>query len=199
VKRLAILLAAFVAMCAIVLAIPARAGGDPERLRWIPAVATMTRLPSDWGRSARPVPDVPHPPGRLAMQAIGREDRLDVEPFDGRGQSRPNAFTSIREFFRSRRGTSVEIDPRLVSLLGMIARHYDDRPLMLVSGYRDPLGHGRNGSYHLRGMAADIAVPGVPAFTLYKLAVKLGARGAGLYASFVHVDVRDVPYRWTGR
>jgi len=30
------------------------------------------------------------------------------------------------------------------------------------------------------------------------VAKKLGARGTGLYPKFVHLDVRTVPYRWTG-
>ncbi len=161
--------------------------------------------PASWrardALSARDRAIVEHtlPSGRIRMRSVGRKEELDLAAFDGNGLPRSDAFAALRHFFRSMQGHSVDVDPRLVELCGTLQRHWPDRPLVLVSGYRDPAPHGRNKSYHLRGMAADVAVPGVSAFELYKVAVKLGARGTGLYPSFVHLDVRDVPYRWTGR
>jgi uncharacterized protein YcbK (DUF882 family) len=193
-----------IAMCAILLGSARSMARAPEARRAVsPADATRGVDAALWSirdrMLARHTPEPALPEAPLAMRVVARDEKLEVVPFDGRGEPRPDAFASIRHFFRSRTDHSVDIDPRLVELLGVLGRHWPDRPLVLVSAYRDPTRLGRNKSYHLRGMAADVAVPGVRAFALYKAAVALGARGTGLYPSFVHVDVRDVPYRWTGR
>ncbi|GAB6158815.1 hypothetical protein JCM39194_20150 [Desulfotomaculum varum] len=52
--------------------------------------------------------------------------------------------------------------------------------------------------YHLKGMAADIRVPGFPVQSLAALAEQAGFSGIGLYRQqdFVHVDVRGWRARW---
>ena len=68
------------------------------------------------------------------------------------------------------------------------------RAVIVNSGYRNPAHNaavgGRRGSYHLRGMAADIRVPGVSPQALAQAARQAGFRGVIAYATFVHVDVR---------
>ncbi len=68
------------------------------------------------------------------------------------------------------------------------------RPVIINSGYRNPAHNkavgGSPNSYHLRGMAADIRVPGVSPQALAKAARKVGFNGIIAYATFVHVDVR---------
>ena len=88
------------------------------------------------------------------------------------------------------------IDPRLVDALRAIAAEVGGR-LDVVSGYRAPkTWHEHN--YHVRGEAADIRVPGMPARKLRNIARKLGLRGIGWYptTNMIHVDVRDDPYYW---
>jgi uncharacterized protein YcbK (DUF882 family) len=88
-----------------------------------------------------------------------------------------------------------QIDPRLIAALRDIAREAGGR-LDLVSGYRAPRWHEHN--YHVRGEAADIRVPNMPARKLRNIARKLGVPGIGWYptTNMIHVDVRDDPYYW---
>jgi len=54
-------------------------------------------------------------------------------------------------------------------------------------------------SYHTRGMAADIRIPGMTALMARDLAESMGVHGLGYYpvSGFIHVDVRDDRMRWT--
>ena len=76
------------------------------------------------------------------------------------------------------------------------------RPVYITSGYRNREHNARVGgspnSYHLRGMAADIRVPGVNTRDLAAAAREAGFRGIGIYNSFVHVDVRINRAEWRG-
>jgi hypothetical protein len=96
------------------------------------------------------------------------------------------------------------MDPRLIGILSQLSTFYG-RTLQLVSGHRAPGARGTSDtSQHTLGRAADIRVPGVTIAELKKVAIKLGARGVGLYPEkgFVHVDVREKQryyWVWTAR
>jgi hypothetical protein len=96
-----------------------------------------------------------------------------------------------------RTGAENPVDPRLVELLHQIAARTGSR-IQIISAFRAPL-YPRDLNYHVRGMAADIRVPGLRTAELRDLARSLGATGVGYYPTvqFVHVDVREVPYFWT--
>jgi uncharacterized protein YcbK (DUF882 family) len=92
----------------------------------------------------------------------------------------------------------------LLDLLYSIKR-YMPRPeyFNVISGYRSPktnerLRHNTKGvakrSYHMRGKAIDIRVPGFDTRQLRKLCVKLRRGGVGYYrdSDFVHVDIGPV-------
>ncbi len=70
------------------------------------------------------------------------------------------------------------------------------RPLIINSGYRNESHNravgGHQHSYHMRGMAADIRMPGVSVQQLAAAARQMGFRGVVPYPdrNFVHVDVR---------
>ncbi|WP_238442571.1 DUF882 domain-containing protein [Desulforamulus reducens] len=53
-------------------------------------------------------------------------------------------------------------------------------------------------SYHIKGMAADIRVPGLVVAELGRLAEQAGFEGIGTYPTqvFVHVDIRYNSARW---
>jgi len=92
-------------------------------------------------------------------------------------------------------------DPKLLELLESIREHFD-APITINSGYRSPkhneaIGGAKN-SYHVKGMAADIVVKGVPASRVYNYLNVFHAGGLGRYKGFTHVDVRNVKARWQG-
>ena len=75
-------------------------------------------------------------------------------------------------------------------------------PVYINSGYRTVFHNARVGgspnSYHLRGMAADIRVPGITPGELATAAREAGFRGIGLYNTFIHVDIRENRAEWRG-
>jgi len=88
--------------------------------------------------------------------------------------------------------------PRLLVILSHVYDHFGKRRIEVTSGYRN---QRRTSSYHFRGSATDIVVPGVKPAKLRAFVETLdsGGMGIGLYprAGFVHVDVRPPPsYRW---
>jgi uncharacterized protein YcbK (DUF882 family) len=139
--------------------------------------------------------------GWLRLEALHLGESLRIRPFDAAGAAQPEALDAVRHLMRCRiTGEEVPIDPRLVRILTQISEVYN-RPIQLVSGHRKPYVIGtKPTSQHALGRAADIRVPGVGIEQLRALAIRLGARGVGLYPEkgFVHVDVRDkARYFWT--
>lgn len=119
----------------------------------------------------------------------------------------PRAFRQINHVMRDHRtGDLHPIDPRLVDILSkMQKRCACSDPITVLSGYRSPKTNNmlrsttRNvarNSYHMRGQAVDIRVPGTAASQVQQVALSLKAGGVGYYPrrSFVHVDtgaIRD--------
>ena len=93
------------------------------------------------------------------------------------------------------------IDPKLLELLESVRTHFG-APIKINSGYRSPEHNakvgGAKGSYHVKGMAADIVVKGVPASKVYNYLNATHNGGVGRYSRFTHVDVRDGKARWQG-
>jgi uncharacterized protein YcbK (DUF882 family) len=163
------------------------------------AVAGMAALA---GSIAVPAPPPPPPaaPQRpaLVLLRLADQHRLEVHPFDGEGAAQLEAFQAIDAFFRASSGHEVLVDPALVDLLMRVQQELAGEPLVLVSGHRQP-GRGTSGkSYHVRGMAADVAAPRAGVQELRRAALRAGAGGVGLYPHFVHIDARTEPYRWVG-
>ena len=90
------------------------------------------------------------------------------------------------------------IDPRLIDLLYRISQRTRQK-IILVSGFRAPMFSLATLSYHTRGMAADIRIPGMTPLMARDLAESMGVHGLGYYpvSGFIHVDVRDDRQRWT--
>jgi LPXTG-motif cell wall-anchored protein len=146
-----------------------------------------------------PVPRPEIAPGRLRMVRLDGTPLVDIQPFDEHGEPIPEAFEEISEAFAARNGHTTEIHPRLVELLMVISNSFDGKPLKLISAHRVPGVGTKKTSYHVKGMAADIAIQGVKVHDLRDAALRLGAWGVGVYPSFVHVDARtDKPYTWVG-
>ena len=93
------------------------------------------------------------------------------------------------------------MDPKLIELLEHIRAHFG-KPIVINSGYRSPAHNAKVGgaknSYHVKGMAADIVVRGVPARVVHAYLNETHYGGVGKYSRFTHVDVRDGKARWNG-
>lgn len=72
--------------------------------------------------------------------------------------------------------------------------------IIIHSGYRCASHNwqvgGEEKSYHLQGLAVDIAVKGHSPEKLAELGEKLGFSGIGIYQNFVHLDLRKGKARW---
>lgn len=100
------------------------------------------------------------------------------------------------------------IDTKLVEILQKVRDHWSGHKVTITSGYRCPSYNrsigGATGSYHSRGMAADIVVDGVAPREVAKYLESIGILGIGLYETqedghFVHVDTRTYKSFWYGQ
>ncbi len=108
----------------------------------------------------------------------------------------------LRDF---RTGEVHNINKGLLNLLTAIRRQTGvSAPVNIVSGYRSPKtnamlrrtrGEGvARQSYHVRGMAIDLRLPGYSTSSIARQARSMAVGGVGFYSSsdFVHVDVGPV-------
>lgn len=121
----------------------------------------------------------------------------------------PRAFRQINHIMRDHRSNDLHpIDPRLIDILAKLQKRCAcAEPLTVLSGYRSPstnamlrkISHNvaRN-SFHMKGRAADIRVPGKSAGEVHQVAMSIHGGGVGFYPrrSFVHVDTGDIRH-WT--
>ena len=117
----------------------------------------------------------------------------------------PSAFRKINRVLRDHRTGDIHpIDPELIDTLARIQR--DCRcgdAVEVLSGYRSPKtnnmlrrntsGVAKN-SFHMKGQAADIRVPGSSTAKVRNTARALRVGGVGYYprSGFVHVDTGNV-------
>lgn len=132
------------------------------------------------------------------------DESLSVRYLTKDGKWVPKALSRLNHLFRCHYDDEMmAIDPALFVLMDRIHTRLGAgrRPLELISGYRSPeynqllmaKGSGVvSTSYHLKGMAADIHIPGVGLRKLRAEAKRIQSGGVGLYSSFVHVDVGPV-------
>ena len=99
----------------------------------------------------------------------------------------------------------VMLSPDLLARLDHL-RRVINRPIYINSGYRckeeNQRVEGAPGSYHLRGMAADIHVKDYILSDLLLYAQEIGFNGIGYYEKkdFLHLDVRPGSKRfWKGK
>lgn len=121
------------------------------------------------------------------------------------------AMQKINQILRDIRTDEVKpIDPALLDLMAAIAIELNsDEPIHVSSGYRskktNDLLRRRNKwaakkSFHIKGQAADIRVPGQPTKAVRWAACRLKMGGVGYYSQrkFLHIDVGPVRY-WNWR
>lgn len=144
----------------------------------------------------------------LSFDNIHTGERL-TRVYWAEGRYIPQALAEINYILRDHRsGEVAAISTRLLDVLhGLHSTLGSSAPFQIISGYRSPETNaamrdaGRRGvakrSYHMEGMAIDVAVENRPVDILRRAALSLNAGGVGYYpkSGFVHVDVGP-PRSW---
>jgi uncharacterized protein YcbK (DUF882 family) len=96
----------------------------------------------------------------LWLRNLHTKEELRLQPFGLWGLVQPTEWAQINRFFRSwRSGDRRPINPRLIRVLAQIQRHFDGRPLEIVSGYRVRDDPAQLTSYHQVGHAVLCVAP----------------------------------------
>ena len=135
----------------------------------------------------------------LVMHNPHTRETIDAT-FFATGRYRTDQMQALNAFCRDWRADAVvDMDSGLFDILAAVQRRADFAVIEMLSGYRTPATNAwlasrdvdvaRN-SLHMRGMAIDFRIPGVPLATLRSWVVDAGAGGVGYYADsgFVHAD-----------
>lgn len=141
---------------------------------------------------------------RLSFANLHTGEKL-AATYWSNGVYQRSAVKEINHLLRDfRTGDVHPIDLRLLDLLHVLQGKVKTRsPFQVISGYRSPatnarLASGSNGvarrSYHMKGMAIDVALDDRRLSSLRDAALALKAGGVGYYPrpGFVHVDVGPV-------
>ena len=144
------------------------------------------------------------PQRKLTFYNIHTNESLSVCYYD-QGVYRPQSLTRIDHILRDyRTGDVVPIDPELLDVLfALKCRIRSTVPFTVISGYRSPATNAMlrrttrgvaRSSFHTKGRAIDIRLPGYNTRHLRDLCVKLQAGGVGYYPKhdFVHLDTGRV-------
>ncbi|MDO8644890.1 MAG: DUF882 domain-containing protein [bacterium] len=122
------------------------------------------------------------------------------------GQYNQVKVEEIRNLLRCQlTGKISEIPVELIEVVDQIQDHFNVPTVAVISGYRSPRlnemlrRQGRRAakhSYHMKGLAIDLRLPGVKTRSLRDYARKLHVGGVGYYpqSRFVHVDLGPVRY-----
>lgn len=137
----------------------------------------------------------------LSLVNLHTSESVAIDYF-ANGAYIPEALRELDRFMRDPiDGTRHRINPALYDLLALIHGLMETPlPFHLISGYRSPKtnamlrrrsrGVARR-SLHMRGLAADIRLPGRDLKYLWRAAKALEGGGVGLYtrSNFIHVDI----------
>ena len=146
------------------------------------------------------------PDRRLSFFNTHTGEYLDVD-YCIKGRYCPDGLSAIDHILRDYRTEDIyRMDPKLLDLLFNISNKLDiSEPFHVISGYRSPAtnallcrnsrGVAKN-SFHIKGQAVDIRLPGLHLSKLKKMAMKMKAGGVGYYprSDFVHLDIGPVRY-----
>ena len=146
------------------------------------------------------------PNRHLSLFNTHTDEHLDVD-YCINGQYCPEALSAINHILRDHRTEDIfRIDPKLLDLLFRISTKVNlSGPFHVISGYRSPTTNAMlrkknksvaKNSFHVKGQAIDIRLPGLYLSRLKKLAVKMNAGGVGYYprSNFIHLDIGPVRY-----
>jgi uncharacterized protein YcbK (DUF882 family) len=183
---------------------------DPGRRRFLArlgATAGAAALGVTGGLVLKPAAAFAGRPRELAFHNLHTGERVQAV-YWADGAYRPEGLQRVNEILRDwRTGEIAEMDPGLLDLLHRLHATLDGaEPFAVISGYRSPktnaqLAANSSGvakkSFHMRGMAIDVALPGRDLVALRDTAWDMQAGGVGYYGTsgFVHLDTGRVR-RW---
>ncbi|WP_193162204.1 DUF882 domain-containing protein [Microbulbifer hainanensis] len=143
----------------------------------------------------------------LRMRNLHTGERLNTAFWSGGGFDSSGLKKFNRLLRDHRANEETRIDPKLFELVYKLKEKLGyDGEIEIISGYRSPktnamLRSRSSGvakrSYHTRGMAMDLRMPGIPLSKVRQAALELKLGGVGYYpkSNFVHVDTGPVR-RW---
>jgi len=143
-------------------------------------------------------------PRTLSFRNLHTLEELTVTYWRG-GEYDPAALNEINYVLRDfRTGDIHPIDRGVLNIVNLVRKRVGtNQPISIVSGYRSPKTNAalrRSGdgvaqrSYHLKGMAVDLRIPGISTYGIARTARGMGMGGVGFYndSDFVHLDAGPV-------
>lgn len=141
------------------------------------------------------------PVGKLSLFNTNTRERLTVTYRNALGEYDPAALNTLNWIFRCHdTNETTNMDLNVIEYLNRLDNELGGgNEIRIISGYRSPSynkmlrsrSHGvaRN-SFHMKGMAIDLAIAGIGLATVRHKALALSAGGVGYYPSggFVHID-----------
>lgn len=162
----------------------------------VPTLASQSPVITTAAEGANPVL-VDH---TLRLLNIHTGERLTATYYEN-GRLVPDALVEINRILRDHRTNKIKaIDTDLLDFMCSLAQRVNSQePFHIISGYRTPetnekLRRRSSGvarrSYHLKGKAVDLKLPGVTTANLRAAALGERSGGVGYYphSGFVHVD-----------
>lgn len=159
-------------------------------------VVAMLPMPVLASRSA--------PVRKLSLHSINTGEQVTAS-FWEEGRYLKEGLNTLNRIMRDYRAEEQsEIDPKLYDQLYLLQHRLGKvGEIQIISGYRSPntnamLRRTSSGvakkSYHMKGQAIDLRLPGVPLAQVRQAALKMKVGGVGYYPSsnFVHLDTGPV-------
>jgi uncharacterized protein YcbK (DUF882 family) len=141
------------------------------------------------------------PEGKLSLYNINNHERVTVTYRNSLGEYCDEALKSLNWILRCHNtNETTEMDLRVLEYLNRLDNHLGGgNEIHIISGYRSPSYNSKlrshskgvaKNSFHMKGMAIDLAIPGVALDKIRRTAMALAAGGVGYYPQpgFVHID-----------
>ena len=177
-------------------------GVNPPAPRTGPTAATTSTANAAHQQPGHPVISYAvraRTPGVVHVKRLATNEELNLRVGDRRGRVPPTTMRTAEHLWRYPNGLTHEIDPRLLSLLGIVSDHFGSRRVDIISGFRpySPTQYTPHSNHNI-GHAVDFRVEGVPNEVVRDFCRTLRNVGVGYYPNsvFVHLDSRATSAYW---
>jgi uncharacterized protein YcbK (DUF882 family) len=150
------------------------------------------------------------PEGKLSIFNVNNRERLTVTYRNSLGEYCEDALQALNWLLRCHiTNETTKMDLRVIESLNRLDDNLGGgHEIHIISGYRSPSYNSRlrslskgvaRNSLHMKGMAIDLAIPGIGLSQIRRTALALAAGGVGYYpaSGFVHID-SGVVRAWQG-